>query len=340
MNVVLLKTKAKTGGGFEKVANRIANAFRARGEIVTELTGENIGPWPSFLRMELYEKHVQKWLQNNPADIVFGMDRNRKQTHFRAGNGVHAAFLESRLRSEGRLKYLTCLLNPMHRKILSIEKETFEYPKLKKLFVNSEMVKNQVLERYNIAPNKIQVIHNGVEWDELKPEILPNKEFTFLFIGNGYLRKGLGQLLKAFAQIKGAKLIVVGKDKNEERYKKMAANLPVQFCGPQKDMRPFYAAADALVIPSFYDPFANVTVEALASGLQVVSSKHNGGHEVLNTQTGHIIEDLLSIDSLVHSLQSAMRQPKTVESAAICRNSVSHLNYTTQMKTLIDACYD
>ena len=44
---------------------------------------------------------------------------------------------------------------------------------------------------------------------------------------------------------------------------------------------PFYQMADALVIPSFYDPFANVTVEALAMGLFVLSSKHNGGPEIL-----------------------------------------------------------
>ena len=65
----------------------------------------------------------------------------------------------------------------------------------------------------------------------------------------------------------------------------LAAKLNIQrrvtFFGPQKEIRPFYQFADALVIPSFYDPFANVTVEALAMGLFVVSSKSNGGHEIL-----------------------------------------------------------
>ena len=67
-------------------------------------------------------------------DIVFGMERNRFQTHIRAGNGVHAAFLKSRLASEGVLKYGMCLINPLHRKILELEKEGFENPKLKKIF--------------------------------------------------------------------------------------------------------------------------------------------------------------------------------------------------------------
>ncbi len=57
-------------------------------------------------------------------------------------------------------------------------------------------------------------------------------------------------------------------------------------------MRPFYQLADALAIPSFYDPFANVTVEALAMGLFVVSSRSNGGFEILDPSKGIIIENL------------------------------------------------
>jgi len=346
-NIVLLKSKPKQGGGLEKVASRIADAFTARGDNVTILSPEN-----KWFKVECFERAVQKWVKHNPADIIFGMDRNRYQTHFRAGNGSHHAFLKSRIASEGRIKYYTCLLNPTHRKILQIEKVTFEHPGLKKLFVNSHMVRNEILDRYIVDPNKIIVLHNGVEWDEMEtdfnawPENKKTDRFTFLFIGNGYLRKGLPQLLQAFALLnnKNANLIVVGKDKNIAHYKKMATQLglseKVQFLGPQSNIRPLYQQADALVIPSFYDPFANVTVEALAMGVRVISSKSNGGSEILTPSNGQIIDDLLYRDSIRDALTNAMDHPKTPESAAICRASVQHLNYPNQLKTLIDHCYE
>ena len=346
MRVVILKSKARNNGGLEKTSDRIAKAFALRGEEVQILSGEKLIRWPAFLALEQYDRQVKKWVKKNSADIVFGMDRTTEQTHLRAGNGVHDAYLKSRILNEGKLKYYTCLCNPLHRKILKAEKAAFEFPGLKKLFVNSHMVKHEILERYSTDPAKIQVVHNGVEWFEMQSDFDswsqkrdPN-QFTFLFIGNGYLRKGLEQLLDGLALLKDVRLFVVGKDKNLEYYQRKAAKLQIKahFFGPQNNIRPFYAQADALVIPSFYDPFANVTVEALAMGVNVISSKYNGGSEILKKQ--NIIENLLSPDSIAAALTEATAHPKTVKTAKEQRQSVKHLDYSHQMKTLIDACYE
>ena len=181
MRVALLKMGAKRGGGLEKYADRIASGFLKRGEEVTIFTTPEmqkssleidyvpfpLSKWPTFLRLEQFDRCVRRSLATDKFDIVFGMERNRSQTHIRAGNGVHAAFLKSRLASEGRLKYGLCHINPLHRKILELEKEGFENPGLKKIFANSHLVKRDLLEHYNIDPAKIEVIHNGVEWEEM-----------------------------------------------------------------------------------------------------------------------------------------------------------------------------
>lgn len=355
--VVILKSRAKQQGGLEKAASRIASAFKENGDEVTILSENRKLPFPSFIRMELFDRYVQKWLRNNRADIVFGMERTRFQTHYRAGNGVHAAYLKSRILTEGKLKYWSCILNPMHRKILELEKAAFENPQLQKLFTNSDMVKREILDYYETDPAKIQVIHNGVEWSEMEADFqgweekrkatfkqlsLPSDRYHFLFIGNGYLRKGLGVLLDALFQMKRRDfhLSVIGKDKQLDQFKAKAAllglNHSVTFFGPRNDIRIFYQMADALIIPSFYDPFANVTVEALAMGLKVVSSKQNGGSEVL--KDGIIIPDLLDRESIVQSLEKCMSFPKTRLSSIDIRNSVQSLDYSRQMKTLIEAC--
>ena len=250
-------------------------------------------------------------------------------------------------------------MNPLQRKILELEKAAFENPKLQKLFANSSMVRRQILTRYKIDPTKVEVIHNGVEWKEMEPDFRswkggkaaalqkhkldPNK-YHFLFIGHGFLRKGLDRLLEGLSLLpfRDFHLSVVGKDKRIDFYKDLAGRLGlknhVRFFGPTTEIRSFYQMADCLVIPSFYDPFANVTVEALAMGLFVVSSKYNGGCEVLTGQNGCVVERLLEGESMSHALMQAVAKPKTDYSALACRTSVEHLDFSKQLTKLIDAC--
>lgn len=372
-HVVLLKSRAANFGGLEKSASRIASAFVNQGANVSILTtgeapenSEHISfhatetlAWPAFLRMEQFDRFTKRWLENNPADLIFGMDRNREQTHVRAGNGVHDAYLKSREWTEGKWKAISCKFNPLHRKILELEKYAFENPRLQKLFTNSHMVRNQILERYKTPPAIIEVIHNGVEWYEMERDFarwslqkeemlkkwdLPKDAFHFLFIGHGYLRKGLSQLLLGLSRLKTKHfhLSIVGKDSKIEEYIKKADELGlsknVRFFGPQPDMRPFYQLADVLVIPSFYDPFANVTIEALAMGLFVVSSKYNGGHEILSPENGLVLENLLDADAIATDLAKAMSYLKTEQSAKRLRESVRHLDFSLQLNLLMKAC--
>jgi UDP-glucose:(heptosyl)LPS alpha-1,3-glucosyltransferase len=370
--VVLLKSRSNNHGGLEKYASRIAKAFEDRGCQVSILTtGDTVKnssipvfatrtlPWPAFLRMEQFDSFVRNWLKKNPADLIFGMDRNRFQTHIRAGNGVHAAYLKSRIITEGSIKAFLCQINPLHRKILELEKTAFENPALQKLFTNSHFVRSQVLHHYKVDPSKIEVIHNGVEWQEMQSDFndweqqkeisfkkfaLDPSHFHFLFIGNGYLRKGLDRLLLGLSQLKSESfhLSVIGKDNRMDFYHAKAVQLGlkdrVRFFGPSQEIRQFYQLADCLVIPSFYDPFANVTVEALAMGLFVLSSKLNGGHEILTKTNGSVIEDLMSIDAIIYGLQTAMKNRKTKKSADEVRETVKHLDFSNQLRILMSSC--
>jgi UDP-glucose:(heptosyl)LPS alpha-1,3-glucosyltransferase len=137
---------------------------------------------------------------------------------------------------------------------------------------------------------------------------------------------------------------VIGKDNKMAEYiakaRELGLSQHVRFFGPQSDIRPFYQFADVLVIPSFYDPFANVTVEALAMGLFVISSRYNGGSEILTPENGLIIEDLLAPDSLSQALAEGLKHPKTIQSANASRDSVKHLDFSLQMNILMKACLE
>ena len=209
------------------------------------------------------------------------------------------------------------------------------------------MVKDEILHFYNTDPRKIHVVHNGVEWHELqapfdawKAKRTPSAAYRFLFIGHNYQRKGLGPLLQGLALLptRDFTLTVIGKEKNTARFQALARRLGLEhnvtFLGSRADTAPFYQEADCLVIPSFYDPFANVTLEALAMGLFVVSSKTNGAHEILTPESGALIESLADPASVAAALQHALSHPKTPARAQDIRNSVRHLDFAQQLNVL------
>lgn len=359
-------------GGLEKYGWRISQAFMKRGAKVNILTSDHgaqgglhpqisvqtfpVKKWLNFRKMEEFDWLCRRWHEKNETDIIFAMDRTSHQTHLRAGNGVHAAFLKRREKMDSRSPLISSL-NPLNRTILKIEKAAFENPELKVLFTNSHMVKKEILAYYKTPPEKIQVVHNGVEWLEMEKDFslwlekkqsicrelgLDPSRYHFLFVGNGFKRKGLGMLLKGLSLLsfKDFHLSVIGKDKAEKEFIELSEKLGlknhVSFFGPRSDVRRFYQYSDCLAIPSFYDPFANVTVEALAMGLYVVSSSFNGGHEVLSEDNGTAIKNLFDPESVASSLSRAIMHPKTWIRSKNIRNSVQYLDFSNQLTTLID----
>ena len=263
--IVLLKSSLGTQGGLEKYTMRIAKSFAEYGCPVTILTSSeenhlqhryaqlspgievvNFGKPPKlgFFKVTKFDKQCLDWLKANPVEIVFGLDRNSYQTHYRAGNGVHAEYLLKRSKAESLLKRISFKLNPMHRTILHLEKLTFENPELRSLFVNSSMVAEEIKRHYQTDDHKIQVIHNGVEWEEMASdfshwESLQTENcrdlgldpccFQFLFIGNGYKRKGLQYLLEGLSRLNwhNYQLSVIGKDKEIGFFEAMASRLGI-----------------------------------------------------------------------------------------------------------------
>lgn len=369
--VTFLKSTISHLGGLEKYALRLAQTFQNNGlgvRLITTGKADNIPQLKdvevlsfdfkhkiSALKVLQFNSFCENITRKGPSPIIFSLDRNTSQTHLRAGNGVHKAYLERRKKTEGIAKALSLSINPLHRLILSIEKKSFEDPKLQTLFTNSQMVKREILDHYNVDENKIEVVHNGVEWSQMAlafQEALSQKEviakqlcldpssYHFLFLGHNFRRKGLSELLDAFSALKhkDAHLSVVGMDKELELFKKKAFDLGVEkkvtFWGQRRDVISFYQMCDSLIIPSHYDPFANVTVEALAMGLYVVTSSSNGASEVLKDFAGEIITDLSSKEMLLTALQRAISRPKTAHIADKIRHSVAHLDFPNQLQKM------
>jgi UDP-glucose:(heptosyl)LPS alpha-1,3-glucosyltransferase len=115
---------------------------------------------------------------------------------------------------------------------------------------------------------------------------LKQNQIALLFAGSGWERKGLLFAIEAMALCKNRqmRLLVAGRGEAGP-YKTTRLRFwredPVQFLGEVADLVPVYAAADIFILPTIYDPFSNACLEALASGLPVITTRSNGFSEII-----------------------------------------------------------
>ena len=86
----------------------------------------------------------------------------------------------------------------------------------------------------------------------------------------------------------------------------------VKFVGTREDVRPLYAAADCLLLPTRYDPFPNTALEALAMGLPVIVGKRCGAAEIVREgENGWVCapDDAPALAKRLHDADRALRDP-------------------------------
>jgi glycosyltransferase involved in cell wall biosynthesis len=140
-------------------------------------------------------------------------------------------------------------------------------------------------------------------------------EFVLLLIGNDWGNKGLNCLLCGMAEVADPRLraIVVGSD-NRRPFLSLINQLGlegrVQFCAPRSEVEAYYAAADAYVGPSLDDAFAQPPAEAMACGLPVITSRQNGGSEIItNGCDGLVLENPTDVHGLADMIRNLVNDP-------------------------------
>lgn len=269
-------------------------------------------------RESSFAQQARELWQTQPFDLIQSHERIPGCSIYRAGDGVHKVWLEQRKRILSKLSAWWLTRSRYHQYVLEAEKAMFEHPKLKAVICNAQMVKNEICESFQIDPSKIHVIYNGVDSETFKPCTVEQKALlrtqlgfkdkpTFLYVGSGYERKGVTSIIRAFADLsEDSQLVLVGKEKKLQKYKKLAQKLNcserVIFAGMQANVLEYYQAADALIHPALYDPFPNVILEAMACALPVITSEKCGGSEFIKADKNGYVADALDLKTLTNCM--------------------------------------
>lgn len=157
---------------------------------------------------------------------------------------------------------------------------------------------DDLIRTYGGVRARLEVIPNGVDLDRFRPPSptertaartrlgLGEEERVALFIGHEFDRKGLTFAIRGLRHAEGVLLLIVGGSDDiiaaaNEEAKSVGVGERVLFLGPRYNLRPYLAAADLFVLPSAYEANALVVLEALASGLPVVTTRVGFAPEVV-----------------------------------------------------------
>ncbi|HVF63574.1 MAG TPA: glycosyltransferase family 4 protein [Casimicrobiaceae bacterium] len=363
MRLALIRQRYTPFGGAERFVENAFEALLERNVAITLYARQ----WPET-RLKLIEpvivnpffigrtwrdwgfaRAVSREVSRAKIDIVQSHERLTTCDVYRAGDGVHAVWLDERLKDAGWWARTSVALSPWHRYTLAAERKLFASPLLQAVICNSTMVRDELVERFAVPPEKLRVIVNAVDTQQFSPALRSSRAATrnelriaddatvFLFIGSGFERKGVATAIEALATLPPtACLVVVGRDKSIDRYRSLARRLGVAdrvlLVGPRIDVKPYLGAADAFVLPTIYDPLPNAALEAMACALPVVTTVKSGVAPLLRERGAGFVVASRDAAALGEKMRVLLDAPLRERMGANARDAV--LPLTPEAMTL------
>ena len=335
MRVGLIRRGYSSTGGAEAYLKRFAGALLASGHDCVLFTSmdwpKEIWPGERFVYLpgrspkgfaDAFESIISDPTlaakSNAKCDFYFSLERVWNCDCYRAGDGVHRAWLERRRAIEPLHRSLMRRLNPFdskHRELLALEKRMLTAGReggAKVVIANSLMVKEEIIRFYRYPAERIHVVYNGLPQRKIDPELraqtrkrlgLTPHDYVLLFSGSGWSRKGLGFAIEGIRRANLSRPMMLVTGRGEPR--RYPTSNRVQFLGPMRDMDPYLSAADVFILPTVYDPFSNACLEALAAGLPVITTSANGFSEILQPGIdGEVLDDPADAEAIARAIEN------------------------------------
>ena len=318
MKIGLVRRGYARTGGAEAYLRRFAEGAVAEGHTIVLFSEQwPRAEWP-FEHIAITSHSPQSFADamvairpGTACDFLFSLERIRTCDCYRAGDGVHAAYLERRAHFEPWWQPWLRRFSRKHLEILVLEKELFGPRGARGVIANSRLVRDEIVRHFQYPAERIRVVHNGVPPFSVAPKArastraalgLKDGDYAVLFAGSGWQRKGLPFAIEAMdaAGLDHATLLIAGRGNRHA----MPRSAQARFLGPVRDMPPLLAAVDAFILPTIYDAFSNACLEALAAGLPVITTAQNGFSEIIETGVeGDVVAEPNDIPALASAIK-------------------------------------
>ncbi len=331
---IVIRRLSQSWGGAERVAVNLCKGLIQNGHEVTVLTA-NADVKPQGVKVKIikinknfsplkilsFQHNIKKNMSLEKFDIVYSLTQIYPVDIYRLGGGIQRHWMKIQYPNPviRLIKYSTSLV---HLAMYWLENQIFKEDNCRLFVTNSKLVKDQIAYYYKIPMKRIKVIYNGVDFEIFNTGVkkyrksmrqmhhIAEDELVLLFISNNWERKGLSTIIKAMPKtdIKKIRLVIVGRG-NKAPYLSLAKKIKLDsdkliFIGHSKETEKYYGMADIFILPSRYEPFANVCLEAMACGLPVVTTITNGASELIEEGVnGFVLEDWNDSESLAEIIR-------------------------------------
>jgi len=280
-------------------------------------------PFPKSLRLLSFVIRSTREIEKGKYDVTIGVGHTLRADVLQPHGGVHWAWFWRSLRAYDSpllwmVKFLGRILNAKQWVNGWIEDAPYKRTPPPRIIAISEMVKRDIVRWYGVPPDRVEVIYNGVDLERFHPRNRQyrtdvrerhgiHEEILLLFVSHNFRMRGLRHLMQALASLKkegtsSFKLLVLGRDR-QAPYLRLARETGISeeiiFAGATNEPEKYYGAADLFVHPSFYDACSLALLEALASGLPVVTTSSTGASGILSHgDDGWVIESATDREEL------------------------------------------
>lgn len=345
MKLAIIRRRYARFGGAERFIENATRELNRAGVEVSVISQSWSGPEDGFRHIAVPDSGGSRsrrlaQFQRDVALVVAAGDFNLVQTHerlltadlFRAGDGVHAAWVARQAAERGTLRGTLMRLDPMHQLVIETERKMARETTM--LFVaNSAMVAQEIADWLGVPETRIRLIENGVDLALFHPAAAETRAAArgrfgldadvpvVAFVGSGFERKGVVQLVEALAlpECRDIHALIAGHDRSldkvRKRVKALGLDSRVHLLGGDEEPLAVYHAADLFALPSLYDPMPNAALEALACGLPVLVTADTGIAEPVR-ETGAGVVATRAPEHIAHGLCTMLAQRSEMAEAA------------------------
>lgn len=290
-------------------------------------------------------------LRKLELDVIHDMGGGWYADVFHAHGGSTKASHEQSLMRIPRWRRIRFWREKRYREQSEIER--LQHAREKALIVAvSQMDRDYFHTLHNVPVERIRRIYNGVDADKFSPQECSahreptrrllecaDDETVFLSVGYDLRRKNAESAIRALSLVvsggASARLVIVG-GKRPEPFVRLARKLGlserVALIEGVADVRPYFAAADAYLHPSWYDPCSLAVVEAFACGLPVITTRFNGASELMaDGEHGFILSDPADIAGLAKKMGELLNPELRARMGAAARSLA--LEHTLEKQT-------